>query len=260
MKSYELFQCGTYILNKITMLSWPACYIMVVSLHMGQLHDCSASPNFFFFFKFKYPCCKFLIIVSFVKHIKMSNKKHKTESGNRAYQEHWENISLLLGGGPTDWGCWNIVLHCKKNGIPAVCHLVIPATHPTLVGWVLFICIFSPSPSTSKLGLSSMSPAAQRLASKHLGIQTSTDKALQASYTPSPSPSHRLPGTATPVSLTPISRRSRRSFHASPDVTAPASTLGTPSSDLNQETSLTDHLLNLPKRKRKSAADFFWHK
>uniref|UniRef100_A0A0B7AHB3 Uncharacterized protein n=1 Tax=Arion vulgaris TaxID=1028688 RepID=A0A0B7AHB3_9EUPU len=117
----------------------------------------------------------------------------------------------------------------------------------------------------AKIGLSSserlnsMSPAAQRLASKRLGIQTSSDKALQASYTPSPSPSHRLPGTATPIRLTPGSRRSQGSLPGSPAVNTPSSARGsrTPTSDTNQETSLTDHLLNLPKRKRKLASDFF---
>ncbi|BFZ19112.1 hypothetical protein BsWGS_22151 [Bradybaena similaris] len=119
----------------------------------------------------------------------------------------------------------------------------------------------SPSP-TSKIGLSSserlssMSPAAQRLASKRLGIQTSSDKALQASYSPSPSPSHRLPGTSTPVRLTPGSRRSRASLPGSPAASTPDSTQrsATPTSE---HASLTDHLLHLPKRKRTTAADFF---
>ncbi|XP_005102187.1 splicing factor ESS-2 homolog [Aplysia californica] len=126
----------------------------------------------------------------------------------------------------------------------------------------------SPSPS-SKISLSSverlnsMSPAAQRLASKRLGIRVSTDKALQASYSPSPSPSHRVPGTKTPVRLTPSSKRSARSsLPGTPGLRTPSSERGngtpTPTSETTQEApSLTDHLLNLPKRKRKSAADFF---
>ncbi|OQV19228.1 Protein DGCR14 [Hypsibius exemplaris] len=67
--------------------------------------------------------------------------------------------------------------------------------------------------STPKFGsassaerLSTMSPAAQRLATKRLGIRLSTDKALAASYSPSPRRSPRTPiggqpgssGTATP--------------------------------------------------------------
>ena len=104
-----------------------------------------------------------------------------------------------------------------------------------------------------------MSPAAQRLASKRLGIRVSSDKALAASYTPSPSPSHRLPGTKTPVRLTPSSKRSSRSsLPGTPGTPATPSSergMGTPHSSENS--SLTDHLLNLPKRKRKAAADFF---
>ncbi|CAG5135367.1 unnamed protein product [Candidula unifasciata] len=119
----------------------------------------------------------------------------------------------------------------------------------------------SPSP-TSKIclsssdRLSSMSPAAQRLASKRLGIKTSSDKALLASYSPSPSPTHRLPGTPTPVRLTPGSRRSRGSLPGSPAGSTPDSSRGS-ATPTNEPASLTDHLLNLPKRKRKSAADFF---
>ncbi|KAI8783043.1 protein DGCR14 [Biomphalaria glabrata] len=120
----------------------------------------------------------------------------------------------------------------------------------------------SPSPS-AKIGLSSterlnsMSPAAQKLASKRLGIKTSTDKALLASYTPTPSPTHR---DKTPIRLTPGSRRSQGSLPGSPAIRTPSSQRGsdTPSSTAGSEIpSLTDHLLNLPKRKRKTASDFF---
>ncbi|XP_059139031.1 splicing factor ESS-2 homolog [Physella acuta] len=120
----------------------------------------------------------------------------------------------------------------------------------------------SPSPS-SKLGLSSverlnsMSPAAQRLASKRLGIKTSSDKALLASYTPSPSPTHRLPGTKTPIRLTPGSRRSHGSLPGSPAVSTPSSERGDATPSNSDLSSLTDHLLKLPQRKRKRAADFF---
>lgn len=124
----------------------------------------------------------------------------------------------------------------------------------------------SPSP-TSKISLSSierlnsMSPAAQKLASKRLGIRVSSDKALAASYTPSPSPSHRLPGTKTPIHLTPNSKRSSRgSLPGTPGIKTPSSERGanTPTLETSGDIpSLTDHLLNLPKRKRKTAQDFF---
>ncbi|KAK3751881.1 hypothetical protein RRG08_047154 [Elysia crispata] len=123
------------------------------------------------------------------------------------------------------------------------------------------------SPSqASKLGLSSserlssMSPAAQRLASKRLGIRTSTDKALQASYTPSPSSSPRLtPRGRTPNRTpTPGSKRSRApSLPGSPAVSTPSSERGDATPQQQASPSLTDHLLNLPKRGRKTAADFF---
>jgi protein DGCR14 len=70
-----------------------------------------------------------------------------------------------------------------------------------------------------------MSPAAKRLASKRLGIKTGTDKALQASY--SPSPAHRID---TPSPYTP--HTPARSKHTTP----------------TRDFSLTDDLLKLPKR------------
>ncbi|EDO41932.1 predicted protein [Nematostella vectensis] len=78
--------------------------------------------------------------------------------------------------------------------------------------------------------LNSMSPAAQLLASKRLGIRMGTDKALQASYTPSPS--HR--GEATPKS-TP--------GHSTPR-TPKTPGMSTPT----RTSSLTDNLLMLPKQ------------
>lgn len=112
------------------------------------------------------------------------------------------------------------------------------------------LCCFSPAPkfgmSTSDR-LNSMSPAAQRLASSKLGIRSSSDKALRASYTPSPS--HRLPGQKTPVMLT--SPGSTPKSVRTPGSTSER-TLRRPGSDM---TSLTDNLLNLPKRSR--AAEFF---
>ena len=77
--------------------------------------------------------------------------------------------------------------------------------------------------------LTQLSPAAQRLASNKLGIRTGTDKALSASYTPSPS---RL-GGSTP-SYTPRTGLTPRT----PNVKG-----STPS----RTTLLSDNLLNLPK-------------
>lgn len=93
--------------------------------------------------------------------------------------------------------------------------------------------------------ISSMSPAAQKLAHSRLGIRSSTDKALRASYTPSPS--HRLPGSKTPISLTPS---------GTPKSSTP-SVKGTPGSKrgVGDVQSLTDNLLQIPKRPK--AADFF---
>ncbi|XP_061197833.1 splicing factor ESS-2 homolog [Saccostrea echinata] len=107
------------------------------------------------------------------------------------------------------------------------------------------------SPFSPKFGrstsdrISSMSPAAQRLAHSRLGIRSNTDKALRASYTPSPS--NRLPGDKTPISLTP----SRTPKNGTP------SAVRTPGSkrEGGDVQSLTDNLLQLPKRPK--AADFF---
>ncbi|ESO97551.1 hypothetical protein LOTGIDRAFT_72520, partial [Lottia gigantea] len=105
----------------------------------------------------------------------------------------------------------------------------------------------SPSPKFSLSStdrLNSLSPAAQRLASKKLGIRTHTDKALKDSYTPSPS--HRLPGDKTPVRLTPLSSPNsvRSSIQSSPRT--PRTPIGKHTgSDIR---SLTDNLLQLPKR------------
>lgn len=107
------------------------------------------------------------------------------------------------------------------------------------------------SPFSPKFGrstsdrISSMSPAAQKLAHSRLGIRSSTDKALRASYTPSPS--HRLPGSKTPISLTP----SGTPMSSTPSVK------GTPGSKrgVGDVQSLTDNLLQIPKRPK--AADFF---
>ncbi|KAK3084607.1 hypothetical protein FSP39_016183 [Pinctada imbricata] len=95
--------------------------------------------------------------------------------------------------------------------------------------------------------INSMSPAAQKLAMSRLGIRTHTDKALKASYTPSPS--HRLPGEKTPFSLTP--RLTPKSGSSTP---SGAKTPGSKREGADVS-SLTDNLLQLPKRKK--ASDFF---
>ncbi|XP_074642191.1 splicing factor ESS-2 homolog [Tubulanus polymorphus] len=108
----------------------------------------------------------------------------------------------------------------------------------------------SPSPKfgsqNSMERLKNMSPAAQRLANAKLGIRTSTDKALRASYTPSPV--RRTPGSKTPTpKITP--RRTPKS------VRTPTSSNTTPKHAIDDPCSLTDNLLNLPKRQR--AQEFF---
>ncbi|XP_055333233.1 splicing factor ESS-2 homolog [Paramacrobiotus metropolitanus] len=73
--------------------------------------------------------------------------------------------------------------------------------------------------------LANMSPAAQRLATKRLGIRLGTDKALAASYSPSP----RRSASNTPALLSDRSQRSQLQ-----------STPGTPSTP-----SITDNLLDI---------------
>ena len=121
----------------------------------------------------------------------------------------------------------------------------------------MITAIFRPSPKFGGASRSdrlvNLSPAAQRLASAKLGIRTNTDKALRASYTPSPS--HRAAGDKTPLSLTPGSQRSTpgSSQHTTRDNT-PVYTSKRIAS--HSSTSLTDNLLNLPKRPK--AKDYFW--
>ncbi|XP_060082547.1 splicing factor ESS-2 homolog [Ylistrum balloti] len=107
----------------------------------------------------------------------------------------------------------------------------------------------SPSPkfgrSTTER-LQSMSPAAQRLATARLGVRTQTDKALRASYTPSPT--HRHTGGKTPT-LTPKLTPKHGSNTPTEERTPGSKRQG---SDI---VSLTDNLLQLPKRKK--ASDFF---
>jgi len=97
--------------------------------------------------------------------------------------------------------------------------------------------------------ISSLSPAAQKLLGNRIAVRTGTDKALRASY--SPSPTHRTPGTKTPK-LTPklTPKNKTPSLEASPALT-PGS-----KRDASEVPSLTDDLLKLPK-KRSKATDFF---
>ena len=99
--------------------------------------------------------------------------------------------------------------------------------------------------------IQNMSPAAQRLANTRLSIRTHTDKALRASYTPSPS--HRLSISKTPTpTKTPKGGTPRsslltpKSLEKTPGSGSTTPKLSTPESRL----SLTDNLLFLPKRPR----------
>lgn len=92
---------------------------------------------------------------------------------------------------------------------------------------------YSTSVGTISQRIATMSPAARNLATSRLGIRLSTDRALQASYTPR----HRsLDDTPTP-----------RRNSATPSPRTPRS--------ISRNANLTDNLLQLPKRS--SAKDFF---
>ncbi|XP_046330560.2 splicing factor ESS-2 homolog [Haliotis rufescens] len=113
----------------------------------------------------------------------------------------------------------------------------------------------SPSPKfamSTTDRVNSMSPAAQRLVSKKLGIKTHADKALRASYSPSPT---RHSGDRTPISLTPSGTPKSRSSTPSTGSRTPGSDPRTPKRDGSDISSLTDNLLQLPKRPK--AQDFF---
>ena len=109
--------------------------------------------------------------------------------------------------------------------------------------------MFLPS-RTSRIA--SLSPAAQKLATGKLRIGTATDKALRASYTPSPSSHHGENSSKdkTPVLRTPQNERTPNSLHWTPKaVYTPTRT---------EAESLTDNLLNLPPaQKRTKASEFF---
>jgi len=114
-------------------------------------------------------------------------------------------------------------------------------------------CRPSPRPQSSLARLSSMSPAARKLAASHLSSRV-MDNALKASYTPIriSTPSMKTPTLSSRGSKTPV----------------PGTPLGF-SGKMTPGVNLTDNLLNLPKssknasissgssKKRPSAAEFF---
>lgn len=111
------------------------------------------------------------------------------------------------------------------------------------------------SPSPKRFGsarsmerLHSLSPAAQRLVNKSMS-RVRTDKSLRASYTPSP---RSLPGDKTPILRTTPGR--------TPDKTPKKTPRQTPKTTpkRTESVSLTDNLLDLPRRNtRPKASDFF---
>ena len=110
--------------------------------------------------------------------------------------------------------------------------------------------------------VSTMSPAAQRLATSKLGIRLGTDKALQASYTPSPMRKDQTPksSSSSRSSITSSVRLTPRSAAATPKAAAASSTstFATKSKTDIDTSSLTDNLLNLPSslKSRPRASDF----
>lgn len=111
------------------------------------------------------------------------------------------------------------------------------------------------SPSPKRFGsarsmerLQSLSPAAQRLVNKSVS-RVGTDKSLRASYTPSP---RSLPGDKTPILRTTPGRTPGKTPTKTPTRTPKRTPKRT------ESVSLTDNLLDLPKRNsRAKAADFF---
>lgn len=114
-----------------------------------------------------------------------------------------------------------------------------------------------------------MSPAARRLLTNKLGVRHGTDKALQASYTPSPSVRH---GSVTPGAITPnIVSHSPTGGSITPKIQTQKRVTGSGIVEGELSFGLTDNLLDLPKRpknispqesdnaqnSRKCAADFF---
>ncbi|XP_076041055.1 ess-2 splicing factor homolog [Oratosquilla oratoria] len=102
---------------------------------------------------------------------------------------------------------------------------------------------------TSMEKLAAFSPAVQKLSSK-LGVHQKTDKALRASYTPSPSSRLRKP---TPTAeLTKILHTTPSRLPVTPKTPGSRRIA---SGVLPVDTGLTDNLLNLPRRSQDSSAD-----
>jgi protein DGCR14 len=101
--------------------------------------------------------------------------------------------------------------------------------------------------------VATMSPAAQRLATSKLGIRLGTDKALKASYTPSPMRSSLKEATPKMSARSNISTSVRLTPKGSATPSTP--TFSTRNVDT---TTLTDNLLNLPSssKQRPRASDF----
>ncbi len=116
--------------------------------------------------------------------------------------------------------------------------------------------IKTPKSASLSVRVATMSPAAQRLATSKLGIRLGTDKALRASYTPSPSMRRGTPtpSKATPSKATPSTSKAK--FLSG--VTTPKRGGSTPAKIQEDPTSLTDDLLDLPSpgTKRPKASDF----
>jgi protein DGCR14 len=119
--------------------------------------------------------------------------------------------------------------------------------------------MFSPSHTNR---LTSLSPAAQKLATGKLHIGSASDKTLKASYTPSPA-HPKTPGNTTPVIGVTSSPQGDRTLQrdripqgSSSQQHTPRLTPKRPGAD-----SLTDNLLNLPfsvmPSKRRKASEFF---
>lgn len=106
---------------------------------------------------------------------------------------------------------------------------------------------------SSQERLMSMSPAAQKLLKAKVRMQHGTDKSLQASYTPSPSV-RRTPATpgATTPGLGELSSSIRGTTPKLPTRTKRMPLVGPEEAEFSS--GLTDNLLDLPKRQRKSPA------
>lgn len=147
------------------------------------------------------------------------------ETGCIYLQAEWllQAVGLLCGGNS-----------CRE----AILLFLIKADFLTVKSLKNCLFFFSLTPK----GLSpAMSPALQRLVNRTASKYT--DKALRASYTPSPAHTG-TPGYKTPASgpQTPQSTPQSRTVSQTP---------------VSQDTtSITDNLLQLPKRRK--ASDFFW--